>query len=232
MSKIDAMPFYEERLLFLLMRLRNPRARILYVTSQPVHPMVFDYYLQLLTGIPASHARSRLTLLCAYDSLPQPLSQKILDRPRLVERIRNSVGDPTQAYLTVFNSSPLERRLAVELGIPMNAPDRRLMSWGSKSGSRRLFREAGVDTPYGHEDLISRADIESALLDIRARRPGVRRAVLKLNEGFSGEGNAIFEYPCEGSIRDALQRLVFRSSPKPSMHFWRNSSAAMVSSRN
>ena len=209
MSKIDAMPFYEERLLFLLMRLRNPRARIVYVTSQPVHPMVLDYYLRLLNGIPASHARSRLTLLCAYDTSPLPLSQKILNRPRLVEQIRNSIGDPTQAYLTVFNSTPLERRLAVELGIPMNAPDPCFTSWGSKSGSRRLFREAGVDMPYGHEDLITRADIESALLDIRARRPAVRRAVIKLNEGFSGEGNAIFEYSRQGSIRDALQRLLF-----------------------
>ena len=141
MGKIAGIPFYEERLLFLLMRLRNPRARVVYVTSQPVHPMVLEYYLQLLTGIPASHARSRLTLLCAHDSSPQPLTQKILDRPRLLQRIRDSVGDPAQAYLTVFNSTPLERTLAVRLGIPMNALDPRLKGWGSKSGSRRV-------TPY------------------------------------------------------------------------------------
>ncbi len=212
MAKIAGMPFYEERLLFLLMRLRNPRARVVYVTSQPVHPMVLEYYLQLMTGIPASHARNRLTLLCAHDSSPQPLTQKILDRPRLLQRIRDSVGDPTKAYLTVFNSTPLERTLAVRLGIPMNAPDPRLKGWGSKSGSRRIFREVGVDIPYGHEDLNSSEDIESALLDIRARRPAARRAVLKLNDGFSGEGNAIFQFPFEisrTSIRDALRRLEF-----------------------
>jgi hypothetical protein len=174
--------------------------------------MVLEYYLQLMTGIPASHARNRLTLLCAHDNSPQPLTQKILDRPRLLQRIRDSVGDPTQAYLTVFNSTPLERTLAVRLGIPMNAPDPRLKGWGSKSGSRRIFREVGVDIPYGHEDLNSSDDIESALLDIRARRPAARRAVLKLNDGFSGEGNAIFQFPLENSrpsIRDALRRLKF-----------------------
>src|ERR1700687_1047985 len=85
MAKIAGMPFYEERLLFLLMRLRNPRARVVYVTSQPVHPMVLEYYLQLMTGIPASHVRNRLTLLCAHDNSQQPLTQKILDRPRLLE---------------------------------------------------------------------------------------------------------------------------------------------------
>lgn len=211
-AKITGFSFYEERLLFLLMRLRNPRARVVYVTSQPVHAMVLEYYLQLLTGIPASHARSRLTLLCAYDSSQQPLTQKILDRPRLLQRIRESIGDPNQAYLTVFNSTPLERRLAVRLGIPLNAPDPCFMSWGSKSGSRRLFREAAVDIPCGHENLTSVDDIISALIDVREHRPDVRCAVLKLNEGFSGEGNAIFAYPPQVSraaIREALNDLVF-----------------------
>ena len=50
MAKIPGIAFYEERLLFLLMRLRNPRAHVVYVTSQPIHPMVIDYCLQLLMG--------------------------------------------------------------------------------------------------------------------------------------------------------------------------------------
>ena len=91
LRKIPGAAFYEERLLFLLMRLRNPRARLVYVTSQPVHPLVLEYYLQLLAGIPASHARSRLTLLCAYDSSSRSLTEKILERPRLLERIRAGI---------------------------------------------------------------------------------------------------------------------------------------------
>ena len=39
-------------------------------------------------GIPASHARSRLTLLCAHDASPRSLTEEILERPRLLERIR------------------------------------------------------------------------------------------------------------------------------------------------
>ena len=110
LRKLAGASFYEERLLFLLMRLRNPRARVVYVTSQPVHPMILDYYFQLLAGIPASHARSRLTLLCAYDASPRSLTEKILERPRLIERIREGIQDRSRAYLTVFNSTPLERR--------------------------------------------------------------------------------------------------------------------------
>jgi hypothetical protein len=215
MAKIAAIPFYEERLLFLLLRLRNPRARVVYVTSQPIHPIVIDYYLHLLVGIPASHARARLTLLCVYDSSPRSLTEKILERPRVMERIRASVPDPGRAYLTVYNSTALERRLAVQLDLPMNAPDPRLIPLGSKSGARRLFAEAGVARPYGFEDLHSVEDVVDALLAIHTDRPYVRRAILKLNEGFSGEGNAKFEYPPvidAASVRHALQHLQFSVS--------------------
>jgi len=113
LAKLEGASFYEERLLFLLIRLRNPQARMVYVTSQPVHPLILEYYLQLLAGIPASHARARLSLFSVHDASPRPLTEKILERPRLIDRTRQSIPDRDRAYLTVFSSSPLERRLAV-----------------------------------------------------------------------------------------------------------------------
>jgi hypothetical protein len=210
MARIPGITYYEERLLFLLLRLRNPRARLIYITSQPIHPMVLDYYLHLLVGIPASHARARLTLFCVYDTSPRSLTEKIVERPRLLERIVTAIGDPTQAYLTVFNATPAERSLAVRLGIPMNAMDPRLTFWGSKTGSRRLFREADIDLPCGHEDLHDVNEVVAALLDIHKQRPGAKHALLKLNESFSGEGNARFTFPpttTKSAIREALQHL-------------------------
>jgi hypothetical protein len=149
LAKIPGAAFLEERLLFLLVRLRNPHARVVYVTSQPVDPSVIEYYLQLLVGVTASHARRRLTLLSAHDDSARPLTQKILERPRLIERIRVSVVDRNQAYLTTYNSTPLERRLAVLLGVPLNGADPDLTSLGTKSAGRRLFREIGLDLPRG-----------------------------------------------------------------------------------
>jgi hypothetical protein len=223
LRKLPGANFYEERLLFLLIRLRNPRARMVYVTSQPVHPIILEYYLQFLAGIPASHARSRLTLLCADDGSPRSLTEKILERPRLIERIRAGIVDPSRAYLTVFNSTPLERRLAVLLGVPLNGADPNLSHLGTKSGSRKVFREAGVELPLGVEDLHTQHEIEEVLDDLRGRRPGLRKAVVKLNESFSGEGNAIFRYP-EGSgrraLHEALQRLEFSvPSETPEAYF-------------
>ena len=204
LRKLPGVSFYEERLLFLLIRLRNPRGRMVYITSQPIHPMILEYYFQFLAGVPASHARARLTLLCAHDGSARSLTEKILERPRLIERIRAGIHDRSRAYLTVFNSTPLERKLAVLLGIPLNGVDPKLTHLGSKSGSRKVFREAGVDLPVGVEDLRTEHEVENALLDLREKRPGIRRAVVKLNDSFSGEGNALFRYP-EGIRRSDTQ---------------------------
>jgi PGM1 C-terminal domain len=212
LRKISGASFYEERLLFLLIRLRNPRARMVYVTSQPIHPIILEYYLQFLAGIPASHARSRLTLLCADDASSRSLTEKILERPRLIERIRAGIIDPQRAYLTVFNSTPLERKLSVLLGIPLNGCDPQLARLGTKSGSRKLFREAEVPLPDGFEDLHTSREIVEALVELRARRPGLKRAVLKLDESFSGEGNALFRYPASDSkaeLAEALRQVEF-----------------------
>jgi hypothetical protein len=212
LQKIVGVSFYEERLLFQLIRLRNPRAHVVYVTSQPVHPSILDYYLNLLEGVPASHARARLTMLCAYDSSPRSLTEKILERPRLIQRIRYAITDPRCGLLTVFNSTPLERKLSVLLGIPLNGLDPQLKDLGTKSGSRKIFREAGVDMPAGFEDLRSQDELVDALRDLRGWRPDIRRAIVKLNDSFSGEGNAVFRYPESEdgtAIRDALERLEF-----------------------
>lgn len=219
LKRLSGSSFYEERLLFLLIRLRNPRARMVYVTSQPVHPMILEYYFQFLAGIPASHARSRLTLLCAYDDSPRSLTEKILERPRLLERIREGIFDKDRAYLTVFNSTALERKLAVLLGIPLNGVDPSLNHLGTKSGSRKAFKEAGVSLPFGFEDLHTEGDIADGLYEMKKRDSGLRRAVVKLNESFSGEGNAIYRYPDEFSraaIKDEIRHLQFSMAKETS----------------
>src|SRR5690348_6455580 len=63
LDKIDGVNYYEERMLCLLMLLRMPNTHVVYVTSMPIDPAIVDYYLHLMPGITAYHARQRLTLL-------------------------------------------------------------------------------------------------------------------------------------------------------------------------
>jgi hypothetical protein len=203
LAKVKGVHHYEERLLFFLMLLRRPRTRLIYVTSQAMSPTVVDYYLHLLSGVPTSHAAKRLVCFHCADASAIPLTQKILSRPRLVARIRDSLGD-AGAHLICFNSTDLERTLAVQLGIPLYANDPELNDLGSKSGSREVFREAGVLLPSGYERLKDAHEVAQALAALKTENPQLERAVVKLNDGFSGEGNAVFKYAgIDGSTDDA-----------------------------
>lgn len=192
LGKIPGFLHYEERLLFSLIRLRNPHVRLIYVTAQPLSPAIIDYYLQLLPGIPFSHARTRLLLLSTYDSSLKPLSQKILERPRLIGRIRKAMR-LDRSYMVCFNSSLLEQELSLKLGIPLLASCPDLLYWGSKSGSREIFRDAGVSHPDGCLSVENEEALLTKAAELWQRKPDLKRMVIKLNEGFSGEGNALLD---------------------------------------
>jgi hypothetical protein len=194
LAKIAGHVFYEERMLCMLMLLRMPNTHVVYISSVPIDPVVVDYYLHLLPGITGYHARQRLTLLSCYDSEPLSLTQKVLQRPRLIDRIKKAIPHGHLAHLACFNVTEFERTLSVKLGIPIYGCDPDLYEWGTKSKSRQLFRECGLPLPDGYENLSTEEDIVSALTALKEKNPLLRKAVIKMNDGFSGEGNAIFSY--------------------------------------
>jgi hypothetical protein len=191
LTKLPGHIHYEERLLCMLLLLRMPRTHVVYVSSMPIDEVIIDYYLHLLPGITGHHARRRLTLLACHDASNRPLTQKVLERPRLLAQIRASVPAGHVAHLCGFNITELEQDLAVQLGIPLYGCPATLAHWGTKTGSRELFRRIGLAMPDGFERLRDEHDICRALQALQRRNPGLRRAVVKLNDGFSGDGNAI-----------------------------------------
>jgi hypothetical protein len=203
----------EERFLFMLLLLRQPRLKLIYVTSMPVDQAVIEYYLSLLPGVIPSHARSRLTMVAIGDSSATPLTEKLLARPRLVAQIRGLIPDRTFSHMVPYNTTRLERDLALVLGIPMYGADPRHFPIGTKTGSRQAFSAAGVSHPHGVNDVRTVDDVVSALVDLRANRPRASAAMVKLNEGAAGAGNAevnLADLPPSGDAteRDLLSQRV------------------------
>ena len=99
---------FEERCLFLLLLLRQPRLRMIYVTSMPIRPSIVKYYLALLAGVIPSHALARLTLVSLDDSSPRPLSEKLLDRPRMLAKIAAMIPNGS-CHLIPYVTAGLER---------------------------------------------------------------------------------------------------------------------------
>ena len=216
---------YEERFLFLLLLLAQPRARMIYVTSQAIHPSVIEYYLDLLPSVIPSHARRRLTLLSPYDDSPRPLTLKILERPRLLTRIADGIADRDRAHLICFNTTYLERNLALRLGIPLYGADPKHSPFGTKTGCRQLFARAGIKHPIGFENLHSFEEVAAALVEMRTRRPDLREAIVKLNEGVSGEGNAVIDLsdlpsPNESTIAERMHAMRFELPSTRADIYW------------
>jgi hypothetical protein len=82
----------------------------------------------------------------------------------------------------------------VQLQVPIFGCDPDLYELGSKSNSRKIFKECGIPIPEGFEDLRTEDDIINALLKLKMQNKTLRKAVVKINDGFSGDGNAIFFY--------------------------------------
>ena len=215
---------YEERFLFILLLLREPRLHMIYVTSMPIAPAIVEYYLALLPGVIPSHARARLSLVSVGDSTPRALSEKLLERPRLLARIATMIPDPAMCHLVPYNTTELERDVAISLGIPMFGADPRLTHLGNKTGCRRLFAEEGIRHPLGYEDLHSLEDVTEAVIAMRAQRPTMSEVIVKLNEGVSGQGNALVDVrglvqpgdPSEGAqVGDRLRQMQFERPDTP-----------------
>lgn len=191
LQRVAGVEYYEERLLAMLCALRRPRLRLVYCTSTRISDTVLDYYLHLISGVPQRHSRARLTMICCDDSSPAPLTQKLLDRPARIAEIRRAIAGVRNATMICQNTTAMERSLAVAIGTPLYGNPPELDDLGSKSGSRETFRAAGVEMPDGFERLRTMDDVVGALAELKGRHPALKRAVVKVEEGFSGEGNAV-----------------------------------------
>jgi hypothetical protein len=193
-------PAYEERYLFVLLLLaRSRQTRVVYVTSSPMPPRLVDYFFGLIPGHDHDELRKRLTVVSLSDSSFRPLSQKILERPRVIARLRSLVGPARRGLLVPFITSELEARLALELGIPVYGPDPSLAHLGTKTGSREVFAAAGIDIATGVEGLRGVDDLREALAEI-AQRTQTERVIVKIDDGVSGMGNAVMRLPGESKL--------------------------------
>lgn len=188
LAKITGIQFYEERLLFLLLLLRAPELRVVFVTSLRVEEPIVDYYLSFIDE--KVRPGERLYLIALWDPAPDALSEKLMRSEWALDRM-SELAD--EGVLLTFNVTGLERDIADRIGTPLYGCPPELVHLGSKSGSRRVAREAGVEALPGAEDLYSEEAVEREVAKLHAEHGDNHACVVKLNNGFSGQGNLIVE---------------------------------------
>jgi hypothetical protein len=197
----------EERLLCLLLLLRDPEVSLVYVTSMSVPLPLVDYWLDHL---PDAGARERLTLFALDDASPDALSQKLVESPGAIDRLRAVITDPATASLLPFHAQELDQRVATVLGIPMVGVVPELAAkFGSKSGARAIFAACGVPHPNGVAGIRTVDDAVSAVRSLIEGRPGASDLVIKLDHAGGGHGNALVtvdETLSDAELRDRISQ--------------------------
>lgn len=184
---------YEERIFYLVHFLKNPRNKLIIVTSKAVAESLVSYLLHLLPGVPHSHARRRLTLFSVQDHSPKPLTQKLLERPHLLARIKALVAGEPRATLSCYTVTELEERLAEELQIPVYGPRAEHLKLATKSVARNIFKDLGLSVAEGEEHLSTTSEVAKALVELVKARPQMQKAVLKQDYSLAGLGNAVID---------------------------------------
>ncbi|KAL7535968.1 hypothetical protein ACHAXR_006837 [Thalassiosira sp. AJA248-18] len=192
----DCIECYEERQLYHLLLANDPSVRIIYLTSEPVNEKVVGYYLGLShrsNHFCSVHNKlTRVFMISVPSEQYIPLSDKILQDNKLVKFLKDLIHQtkaslPTDsAGLCVFTGSNSVDKLSHELDIKLLEASTDQLHFGTKQGSREIFAACGIPHPAGTPS----ADDDDLLTYGNRYREENGKWMVKLNQGFSGKGNA------------------------------------------
>jgi hypothetical protein len=171
---------------------RRPRCEALFVLSLAPDPAVWNYYVGLAPPDDRAAVARRSHVVSPGDPTPRPLATKLLERPELVDRVRDLIaGRP--AFIEPYNVTAAEVEVAVRLQVPINGSSPDVACLGYKSAGRRVLAEAGVPMPTGREDVRTVDAVVDAALSLRTMHPGSPAVVVKLDDNASGVGNVVLD---------------------------------------
>jgi hypothetical protein len=194
--------YYDMRPLAQILWAAEPGTNIIFVTAMPVDESMVQHVLRSLPN--ADEVRKRIHFVSLNDGGSDFLSQKLLDDKhkgalRKIKQTMEHIGSPT--VLLPYMGGPYEWQIAKELGIPdsVYAAHPTMFYWGSKSGGRKVFKDAmktyrgtkkvRIKLAEGAEDVYN---VDAAALGVEAllkKHPDAKKVAVKLNLGSSGEGN-------------------------------------------
>lgn len=195
---------------------RDDDLGLIMLQAPPVDPLIVRYLLSLRPGGPDRFADrwSRHTLVNVTDDGERHLSEKVLADPGLLVALRDVVrrarrlGRTVEA-LSCYASSERMRRIAESLELDLAETHPETLCWGTKSGSRQVFRRAGVEHPPGsYVPAHDPASMARALAPLVARH-GTGDWLVKIDAEFgSGHGNALLRVGPSDTDVATLERLL------------------------
>ncbi|MYW01771.1 hypothetical protein [Streptomyces sp. SID3343] len=179
----------------------RPNLALLMLQAPPVPASVERYLLTLRPAEGRDSVADRLlrhALIGLPDTSDRHLSEKLLERPELLDRVRaltsrararGQVVEPLSCYQASTRMDEVAERIGLDCGETPSAT----LTWGSKAGSRKVFRTTGLaHAPGSYEPVHDMAALARQATEL-VRVHGTKRWLVKINDGYgSGHGLAVF----------------------------------------
>lgn len=199
LEQVNGYLHYEERVLYVLFGLSCPSTKLAIVTSLPLDEFILKYHLSLIPLHPNEY-KDRFKLYNVGDgSLDTCLSEKILNHPHLLQRLKCDNGGGIcsddehgcERVMMVYRSSSHEEKLAELLDMSFYSARHDQAHFGTKDGSRQIFQNLSIPHTQGsyqaEKDL---GVLMKSMWRILRCNPQAKKGLVKLSDGFSGFGNA------------------------------------------
>ncbi|XP_066273015.1 IQ domain-containing protein H-like isoform X1 [Branchiostoma lanceolatum] len=184
--------------------LRDPQVDVIYVSPVEMSEEMLQYYSKLLGLRPAVESgavedqsdmqdRYKIVVPEAFDKFPSHsmcLATHLKYSPQALQRIRNLIKGK-EAYIVpgVLHKDDLAVSQILDVPILGSEPEVGHL-YTTKSGSKRIFASAKVDTPPGEYDIYSLQQLHESLALLVTENLNVRRWLFKLDDEYMGRGIA------------------------------------------
>jgi hypothetical protein len=200
LENIVGITHYESRSLWETLRISNDQRllsvnkniEILFVTSVPVNN---DYINHLFSssGNPIN-IRKKVSFLSLNDpDTSKTLTQKILNDSTIISKINDFVNEGNP-IIHPFMTSQDEETLANKLNLPYWGIHPSLSYFQTKSGNKKVISDANVPQTKGLANIKSIDQLLISIEKLWEENPSCQKFMLKLDQGVSGDGNAILKH--------------------------------------
>ncbi|XP_065135070.2 IQ motif-containing protein H [Paramisgurnus dabryanus] len=194
--------------------IRDKNVEVIYVSPVSLGEDVLQYYTHLLglqaaielgdASAPQTHCAKRFTILMPegleyFSNKNMCLASILKYSPRTLKRIKHLIQGK-QAYMVAGITHIDDLAVSDDLEVPLLGTEPAVVHlYGTKSGGRRIFSSAGVNTPPGKWDIYTLEQLYEGLAQLMTEHMEVQRWLFKIDSEMGGQGTAycdVFHLRC------------------------------------
>jgi len=193
-SFYDGLQFFEERYLYFLVYLRQPKTRVVLILSEGLDPAYLDYvfgHVTSLLGVPRAALEERITYIWVPTLGEPSLTHSLVKQPDILNTIKEAIPQDVPTYIEFFRTTKEAVKVADALDLPWYGIPEDLLYINEKIGSKEIFAAADVPCARGYSAFSEEEIVER--LHTLMKETKAEKFFIKANDAGGGVGIASIE---------------------------------------